>query len=95
MPLEQALTAVDGWGGDSYVAYERDGVSCLKANYRGDTPEDLVQMKTALEAWVRKLPEGSASVTRDGIDLLFSPATRARTPPRWPPGSRWTRSRSR
>ncbi len=71
VPLEQALTAVDGWGGDSSVAYERDGTSCLKANYRGDTPQDLRQMQTALQAWVHKLP-ASASVTRNGMTLLFT-----------------------
>ena len=58
VPVEQALTAVDGWGGDASVAYERDGTSCLKANYRGDTPEDLAQMQTALQAWVSQGPEG-------------------------------------
>ncbi len=71
LPLEQALTAVDGWGGDSYVAYERDGASCLKANYRGDTPEDLGQMQAALRAWVGKLP-ASASVVREDMTLVFT-----------------------
>jgi hypothetical protein len=71
LPLEHALTAVDGWGGDSAVAYERDGTSCVKVNYRADTPKDLAQMQTALQAWVRKLP-ASASVTREGLTLLFT-----------------------
>lgn len=71
LPLEQALTAVDGWGGDSYAAFERDGASCVRINYRGDTPEDLGQMKTALEAWVAKLPKGPATVRRDGSTLVF------------------------
>ena len=52
LPLEQALTAVDGWGGDAFAAYERDGVSCVQIDYRGDTPEDLAQMQGALQAWV-------------------------------------------
>jgi hypothetical protein len=72
VPLEQALTAVDGWGGDAAVAYERDGTSCLKANYRGDTPEDLAQMQTALQAWVSKGPKGAASVSRDAVTLVFT-----------------------
>jgi hypothetical protein len=71
VPLEQALTAVDGWGGDASLAYERDGTSCFKANYRGDTPADLREMQTALQAWVGKLP-ASAGVTRDGMTLLFT-----------------------
>ena len=72
VPLEQALTAVDGWGGDAYAAYERDGTSCVTVNYRGDTPEDLAQMQTALQAWVGKGPKGSASVTRDDVTLVFT-----------------------
>jgi hypothetical protein len=71
LPAEQALTAVDGWGGDSYVAFERDDVSCVRIDYRGDTSEDLTQMKTALEAWVAKLPKGPAKVGRDGSTLMF------------------------
>lgn len=71
LPLEQALTAVDGWGGDSYTAFERDGVSCVRIHYRGDTPDDLRQMKTALQAWVAELPEGPARVSRDGITVVF------------------------
>ena len=72
LPPEQALTAVDGWGGDSYAAYERDGVSCVTVNYRGDTPEDLAQMQTALQAWAAKGPKGSASVTREDLTLVFT-----------------------
>ena len=72
VPLEQALTAADGWGGDAYVAFERDGKSCLTANYRGDAPEDLAQMRTALQAWAAKSPKGAASVTLDGVTLVFT-----------------------
>ena len=71
VPVEQALTASDGWGGDASVAYERDGTSCFKAAYRGDTPDDLDQMATALQAWVAKGPKGAASVTRDALTLEF------------------------
>ena len=71
LPTEQALTAVDGWGGDSYAAYDRDGVSCVTVNYRGDTPEDLTQMQTALQAWADKGPKGSVSVTREDVTLVF------------------------
>ena len=71
LPAEQALTAVDGWGGDSYAAFERDGASCVTINYRGDTAEDLDQMRTALKAWIAKLPQGPASVSRDDLTLAF------------------------
>ena len=68
LPLEQALTAVDGWGGDSYVAYERDGVSCVKANYRGDTPEDLAQMQDRAPGLGGQGPEGGGQCHERGPD---------------------------
>jgi len=72
LPVKDVLTAVDGWGGDSYAAYERDGVSCVDVSYRGDTTEDVLQMKSALEAWVAKLPRSDAGVHRDGNSLVFT-----------------------
>jgi hypothetical protein len=71
LPAAQALTAVDGWGGDSYAAYERDGVSCVSVDYRGDTPADLAQMNSALRAWVAKGPKKSAGVSRQDQTLVF------------------------
>jgi hypothetical protein len=69
LPVEQALTAVDGWGGDSYAAYEQDGVSCVSMSWRGDTVADRGQMQAALVAWVAKGPKGAATVTRDDLTL--------------------------
>jgi hypothetical protein len=71
LPTAQALTAVDGWGGDSYAAYEQDGVSCVSVDYRGDTPADLAQMNSALHAWVAKGPKKSAGVTKEDQTLVF------------------------
>jgi hypothetical protein len=71
LPAAQALTAVDGWGGDSYAAYDQDGVSCVELDYRADTPEDLAQMNTALRAWVAKGPTGSAEVAQADQTLVL------------------------
>ena len=71
LPTQQALTAVDGWGGDSYTAYDRDGVSCVTVNHRADTPEDLAQMQRALQAWADEGPKASVSVTREDATLVF------------------------
>ena len=72
LPTQQALTAVDGWGGDSYAAYERDGVSCVTVNYRGDTPEDLAQMQRAVQAWVGQgAAGGRRALERQDLTLVF------------------------
>ncbi len=71
IPVKQALTAALGWGGDSYVAFDRDDVSCVRLDYAGDTPRDLDQMRAALRAWVAQGPEGQATVRRAGSSLVF------------------------
>jgi hypothetical protein len=71
LPAAQALSAVDGWGGDSYAAYDRDGTSCVTVDYRADTPQDLAQMRSALQAWVARGPKGSAGVTKQDLTLVF------------------------
>jgi hypothetical protein len=71
IPVKDALTAADGWGGDAYAAFERDGKTCVRVDYRGDTRLDVRQMKTALSRWIKKLPQGHANVRRDGSLLRF------------------------
>lgn len=71
IPAKQALTAADGWGGDAYVAFERDGTACVRMHYRGDTGPDVKEMKEALRTWVGRLPEAQASVRREGSLLRF------------------------
>ncbi|HCB03635.1 MAG TPA: hypothetical protein PLZ93_13815 [Nocardioides sp.] len=71
LPLEQALAAVDGWGGDAYAAYERDGVSCVSVNYRADSLADLSQMLSALRAWSAQGPRDAASVEKQDQTLVF------------------------
>jgi hypothetical protein len=71
LPLMDALDAVDGWGGDSYVAFERDDVSCVRVNYEADTKRDLAEMDAALRTWVDAGPDGAASVQPDGDRLAF------------------------
>jgi hypothetical protein len=71
IPVKEALTAADGWGGDAYVAFDRDGTACVRVDYRGDTRQDVGQMKRALGTWVRRLPKAQASVRRKGTLLEF------------------------
>jgi len=69
---KDALTAVDGWGGDAYVAFERDGVSCVRINYRGDTSADLAQMQRALRTWADRGPaKAPVKVSREQQTVVF------------------------
>lgn len=81
LPMLDALTTVDGWGGDSYVAYEHDGVTCAQAAYRGQDAADTSRMFAALKQWIAAAPGSPASVRREGAGLLFrscDPGTDAR-----------------
>jgi hypothetical protein len=57
-----ALRAVDGWGGDSYVAVKVDGKTCLRARFVGDTEGDAKEMFDALEEWRAPFPAGAITV---------------------------------
>jgi hypothetical protein len=68
----RALQAVDGWGGDQYIAYHTsDNRLCQRTRYQGETPADTDTMQHALDSWMQALPVKTASVTRDGSTLLF------------------------
>ncbi|HEV2809508.1 MAG TPA: hypothetical protein VGV93_03815 [Acidimicrobiales bacterium] len=67
----QALRATDGWGGDSYVAFDRDDRACVRSAFRGDTPADTNEMATALEQWSSSVPANDASVSRRGDDVVL------------------------
>jgi hypothetical protein len=71
LPLSQALTAADGWGGDAYVAYQHDGTTCLRAAYTGRTPADTARMYSALQGWQAAGASSSATVSRDGDLVRF------------------------
>jgi hypothetical protein len=71
MPLLDALAAADGWGADSYVAFERDGTSCTRVDFRGRTGADTSRMLDSLRLWVTAASGSPASVRRDGESVRF------------------------
>lgn len=75
-----ALEAADGWGGDAYSAFERDGDTCLRIAYRGDTAQDVDQMAAALETWIEDSPD-SALLQRTDDGLTFASCESGETPP--------------
>ncbi len=71
IPLSQAVDVVDGWGGDSYLSYEKAGVTCVRAAYQGDTEADTTRMLAALRTWVAAAPGSPAEVTSEDARVLF------------------------
>jgi hypothetical protein len=60
-----AFNATLGWDGDSYATFKRDGRSCVRAAFAGDSPDDEAQMAAALEQWAAAMPGGLA----EAIDI--------------------------
>lgn len=67
-----ALRAVDGLGGDSGIAFRRDGQVCGRLAFSGVTDEDTDEMADALEAWVKEMPEGVAETEREGDVVMLT-----------------------
>ena len=71
VPPKMALTAADGWGGDAYVGFERDGATCVKVNYQGESNQDLTEMQDALAAWASAVPDSDTHVEVDDDSLVL------------------------
>ena len=81
-PLD-ALSAVDGWGGDAYVVYDSGGKTCMDLAVEGDSARDGQELLGALQAWASAGPTGAAQVRSDGGLALVStcePGAGARPP---------------
>lgn len=66
LDAKAALSVVDGWAGDAFVAYQQDGRSCITADYVGADPAATRAMADALRAWTAAGPEGAAQVVAKG-----------------------------
>jgi hypothetical protein len=67
IPAADALQAVDGWDGDSYLVYEQGGRVCVKADFAGVGRSATDGMAAALDRWTANMPAASgATVTRPG-----------------------------
>jgi hypothetical protein len=71
LPLEQALAAADGWGGDAYVGYEHNGTTCARVALAGETADDTTRIYSALQGWAAAAPGSPASVQRVGDLVVF------------------------
>ncbi|HYH48915.1 MAG TPA: hypothetical protein VEG38_05135 [Acidimicrobiia bacterium] len=61
-----AMRAVDGWGGDQMVIFNRDGRQCARVHLAADSVADRNEMQAALQKWVAGMPAGVASLSRAG-----------------------------
>lgn len=68
---EVAFEAALGWGGDAFAAVERDGVTCVRAAFVGDTADDEAQMTAALGQWLEAMPGDQARLLEvDGHPVI-------------------------
>src|SRR5207245_1726987 len=56
----RALTAVDGWGGDSYVAFTRAGRTCVRVDTAGTDQAATAVLAGAMSDWAKAMPAGAA-----------------------------------
>ena len=61
-----SLAAVDGWGGDSMVAYTSDSTTCIRAAFVGRDGGATARLGSAISAWAASMPGGAAHVDTAG-----------------------------
>ncbi|HET6168321.1 MAG TPA: hypothetical protein VFE07_15935 [Marmoricola sp.] len=71
MPVVDALAAIDGWNGDAFVGFDRNGTTCVRSAVRGDTDQATARLLGALRTWAAGSPGSSAKVARDGALVRF------------------------
>lgn len=67
-----ALRAAVGLAGDGYAVYRKDEKVCVDVQAQGDSEIDIVELTTALDAWIAKSPTGTASAEVVDGTLRFS-----------------------
>jgi hypothetical protein len=68
-----AFRALTGWGGDAYVAYEHEGVVCVRSHLMGEDARDTEQLYAALLAWAGAMPDAVTTLEqRDGMVAVES-----------------------
>jgi hypothetical protein len=57
-----ALTAADGWGGDSMITFTKGDTTCLRSSFVGRDDDQTAAIGAALSQWATQMPAGSAEV---------------------------------
>lgn len=66
------LRAAAGWGGDRYVAWEKDGRVCVRAAIAMDTDKDTDELRKALVKWAGEHDGASVTGPAEGPITLTS-----------------------
>jgi hypothetical protein len=64
-----ALHAIDGWGGDTYAVYDRDGTICVASRLVGDDADATAALGDAVTEWGATLPDVTVDVSSDRVDV--------------------------
>jgi hypothetical protein len=84
IPWEQALAAVDGWGGDRYQSYRANvggaEQECVRLAVIGDTALDTDELAAATTAWAQAMPAGGARVERRDDTVVVSACATGQAP---------------
>jgi hypothetical protein len=64
-----ALHAVDGWGGDTYAVYDRDGTVCVASRLVGDDADATAELGDVVSQWAATLPDVTVDVSTDQVDV--------------------------
>jgi hypothetical protein len=67
----KALAAVDGWAGDNSITYRDGDRGCAAMAVRGVDPQATELWAATLQEWADAGPAGTASVARDGEDVVL------------------------
>jgi hypothetical protein len=98
MDPKEALAVADGWAGDAYVAFTREGTTCVRAEFAAESGDALARMARAVEAWAAAMPVGSVQVSVDahlsiescdpGVDAVIPPPVTPDLDPLFVPATR-------
>ena len=64
-----AQAAADGWGGDSYVAWDEGDRTCVRMAYAMDTPSDLAELDGAWRQWAEVHGDATVVTTADLVTV--------------------------
>jgi hypothetical protein len=69
LDADAAALAADGWGGDSYVAWDEGGRTCVRMAFAMDTSGDLAELDGAWRQWAEIHGDATVETTADLVTV--------------------------